>query len=80
MELNLVLVTDYLNTLNYDKAEILVDWFNEKKMKGFFKLNSMNSYEKYIYSRYLGVVGGYYRLKSQENSKAIDFVHDKSIN
>lgn len=80
MELNLVLVTDYINTLNYDKAVILVDWFNEKKAKEFFEFNSMNSYEKYIYSRYLGVVGGYYRLKTQENSKAIEcFIEAKKV-
>lgn len=76
LELNLLLLTDYINTLNYDKAGSLINWFNEKKKEGAFSLNNMSVYQKYIYSRYLGAVGGYYRLKMQEQFKAIEYFEE----
>ena len=38
MEFNLVLATDYINTLNYNQAEPLVNWFEEQDTKDVFKL------------------------------------------
>lgn len=73
MEFNLVLATDYINTLNYDKAESLVNWFEKQDTKGVFKLLLMSTYEKYIYSRYLGAVGGYYRLRNHDHNLAISY-------
>ena len=72
MELNLYLLTDYLNTSKYTQAKPLVDWFEQYKKKELH-LNKMNQYEKYVYIRYLGIVGFYYRLALSEHETAIKY-------
>jgi tetratricopeptide (TPR) repeat protein len=72
MGLNLYLLTDYLNTASLKKAKPLVNWF-EKIRDDELNTDSMSQYEKYIYIRYLGIVGFYYRLSESEHKKAINY-------
>ena len=73
MEFNLILVSDYINTMNSEKAKILVDWFEEHNANNQFKLDLMSEYERYIYARYLGAVGGYHRLTLHDQTTAINY-------
>ena len=73
MEFNLILVTDYINTMNGKSAKDLIDWFQEQESIKSFKLNTMSEYEKYIYSRYLGAVGGYYRIILHDHRHAMKY-------
>jgi tetratricopeptide (TPR) repeat protein len=70
MELNLYLLTDYLNTSSFDKARPLVIWFEKYKDKGMSPQN-MDEYTRYIYIRYLGIVGFYYRLAQSDHNQSI---------
>jgi hypothetical protein len=71
MELNQIILVNYINTLNYDMSEALVNWFKNTEAKNGFNLLLMNEYEKYIYSRYLITLGGYYRLIIKDYNTAI---------
>ena len=80
MELNQIVLVNYINTLNYDMSEVLINWFRDIDNKGDFNLLLMNQYEKYIYSRYLITMGGYYRLIARDYLSAISyFVKAKQI-
>lgn len=73
MEFNLILATDYINTMNGKRAKVLIDWFQEQDSNKNFKLRSMSEYEQYIYSRYLGAVGGYYRIILHDHRSAMKY-------
>jgi tetratricopeptide (TPR) repeat protein len=60
MELNLELITQYMNSLDYRNAEKKVNWFNKNDQEGKFKLWLMNNEEKTMYAGYFGLIGGYY--------------------
>ncbi len=60
MALNLQLMLQYYNSLNYSNLEKKVQWFNKVEQKEKFKLWLMNDDEKYIYADYIYVIGGYH--------------------
>ncbi|MCC8398946.1 MAG: tetratricopeptide repeat protein [Rickettsia endosymbiont of Labidopullus appendiculatus] len=60
MALNLQLMLQYYNSLNYSNLEKKVQWFNKVEQKEKFKLWLMNNDEKYTYADYLYLIGGYH--------------------
>jgi tetratricopeptide (TPR) repeat protein len=72
LELNLQLITLYVNTSDLYNSKILVDWFDKNEEEGRFKLWSMTNNEKGIYARYLGVIGWYYR-RCSDHRQALDY-------
>ena len=61
MELNLQIMIQHHNSLNYYDAEKKVNWFNKADQQGKFTLWLMNNDEKCVYARYVQAIGGYYR-------------------
>ncbi|MCC8371606.1 MAG: tetratricopeptide repeat protein [Rickettsia endosymbiont of Pseudomimeciton antennatum] len=60
MALNLQLMLQYYNSLNYSNLEKKVQWFNKVEQKEKFKLRLMNNDEKYTYADYIYLIGGYH--------------------
>ncbi|MGV2431969.1 MAG UNVERIFIED_CONTAM: hypothetical protein LVQ98_00790 [Rickettsiaceae bacterium] len=77
LELNLQLITQYVNIFDLNNAKILVDWFNKNEDEGKYKTWLMNNNEKSIYARYLGMMGWYY-WKLLDYGKSIHY-YSKSL-
>ncbi|MFU7503545.1 MAG: tetratricopeptide repeat protein, partial [Candidatus Tisiphia sp.] len=63
LPLNLQLFINYINMFQFYEAEKLFNWFDELDKKEILKLWLMNNEEKLFYARYLGVIGGYYKIR-----------------
>ncbi len=61
MELNLQLMSQYVNSFDSYECEKLIDWFDINEQQGKFKLWLMSNYEKTIYASYLKLIGWHYR-------------------
>ncbi len=72
MELNLQLIVQYVNSLDFYNAEKLVNWLNQNDQQNKFKLWLMNNDEKSRYAAYLELIGTYYR-NSLNNQLAIQY-------
>ncbi|WP_342278547.1 tetratricopeptide repeat protein [Candidatus Tisiphia endosymbiont of Myopa tessellatipennis] len=73
LELNTLLMVQYISSLDHYNAEKLFHWFNINDQQGKFKLWLMNNDEKYFYARYLGNSGVYYKNRFADLHKAFEY-------
>ncbi|WP_341762354.1 tetratricopeptide repeat protein [Candidatus Tisiphia endosymbiont of Melanophora roralis] len=73
LPLNLQLFINYINMFQFYEAEKLFNWFDELDKKEILKLWLMNNEEKLFYARYLGVIGGYYKIRLANWYKALEY-------
>ncbi|WP_425363438.1 tetratricopeptide repeat protein [Candidatus Tisiphia endosymbiont of Hybos culiciformis] len=79
MALNLQIMAQYFNSLNVSIAEKKIDWFNKVDQEGKFKLWLMNNNEKYIYVKYMQIIGSYYRSYSDYRMAMKYFIRSQEI-
>ncbi|WP_341763968.1 tetratricopeptide repeat protein [Candidatus Tisiphia endosymbiont of Beris chalybata] len=70
--LNLQLIVQYVNSLDLDNTQKLVEWFNKNEKEKKFKLWLMNNDEKALYATYLGLIGVYYK-RCANDTVAIEY-------
>lgn len=72
MGLNLQLIVQYVNSLDLDNTQKLVDWFNQNDKQQKFKLWLMDNDERALYATYLGLIGVYYK-RCANDAVAIEY-------
>ncbi|OZG31476.1 tetratricopeptide repeat protein [Rickettsia endosymbiont of Culicoides newsteadi] len=68
LDLNLQLLMQYVNHLDFYNAKKLVNWFNRNDPEKKFTSWIINNNEKYLYAAYLQVIGWYYGNLTQYNT------------
>ncbi|WP_425363440.1 tetratricopeptide repeat protein [Candidatus Tisiphia endosymbiont of Hybos culiciformis] len=79
MALNLQIMSQYFNSLDYYSAEKKANWFNKADQEGKFKLWLMDNNEKNIYVKYMQVIGSHYKSCSDYRMAMKYFIRVQEI-